>query len=113
MEQLPIACTLQPGEIRTRGDELLPGLIAHAESVEEIADGYRLRFGPSPGVLSLIAQVIDAERQCCRFLRFTLTVEADSGPVWLELTGPPGTQAFLNGLGAKKPETGSEIQKRP
>jgi hypothetical protein len=35
---------------------------------------------------------------CCRFLRFTLTVEPDRGPIALELTGPRGTREFLESL---------------
>ena len=38
---------------------------------------------------------VDLERRCCAFLRFELTVEPGGGPVWLELTGPPGTREFL------------------
>ena len=45
-----------------------------------------------------IAQAIDAERQCCRFVRFTLTVEPDEGPITLDLTGPPGSREFLSAL---------------
>ena len=41
---------------------------------------------------------IDAERRCCRFLRFRLTVEPDEGPMVLELTGPEGTRDFLSVL---------------
>ena len=44
------------------------------------------------------AAVIDAERRCCRFLRFVLIVEPDDGPLWLELTGPEGTEDFLSAL---------------
>jgi hypothetical protein len=98
MDNLPVACTLQPGQIQARGDELLPGLTRQAESVEEIAGGYRLRFRASGDTLNAIARMIDAERQCCRFLEFRLTVDAGGGPLWLELSGPQGTQAFLAGL---------------
>jgi hypothetical protein len=63
---------------------------------EEIANGIRVRF--SCEVLPTIVATVDAERQCCRFLRFTITVEPDGGPIWLELTGPPGTREFLSGL---------------
>jgi hypothetical protein len=48
--------------------------------------------------LGLIARAIDAERQCCRFLRFRVTVEPDEGPILLELTGPEGTREFLTAL---------------
>ena len=48
--------------------------------------------------LALIANVVEAERQCCRFLRFGIQVEPDDGPVYLDLTGPPGTREFLAGV---------------
>ena len=47
------------------------------------------------GMLSFIAQAVDAERQCSRFLRFQVTVEPDGGPVRLDLSGPPGAREFL------------------
>jgi hypothetical protein len=41
---------------------------------------------------------VEAERQCCRFLRFAIVVEPDGGPIALQLSGPTGTRAFLSGL---------------
>ena len=38
------------------------------------------------------------EQDCCRFLRFRITVEPDAGPILLELSGPPGTGEFLSAL---------------
>jgi len=49
-------------------------------------------------MLSTIMQAVDAERQCCRFLRFVIAVEPDGGPISVELTGPPGTREFLTAL---------------
>ena len=92
---LPIVCTLSPETLATRKAGLLPGLAREAELREATAGGLRLRFAPSPERLQHIAAVIDAERQCCRFLRFALTVEPDGGPVWLDLSGPVGTGDFL------------------
>jgi hypothetical protein len=51
-----------------------------------------------PDALAAIASTIEAERRCCRFLRFDVTVAPDGGPVWLMLTGPPGTREFLAAL---------------
>ena len=95
---LPIACSLSPETLATRKAGLLPGLAREAEAREETADGLRLRFAASGDTLRRIAAVIDAERQCCRFLHFALTVEPDGGPVWLALSGPPGTREFLAAL---------------
>jgi hypothetical protein len=93
---LPIVCTLTPATIATRKAGLLPGLVGRADSREETTAGIRLRFPAD--ALSAILETVDAERQCCRFLRFNITVEPDGGPIWLELAGPPGTREFLSAL---------------
>jgi hypothetical protein len=87
-----------PEALRARRDGLLADLLRRAESQELAGDGVRLRFAAAAGTLPAIAEVVDAERHCCRFLRFTLTVEPDEGPIVLELTGPPGTRQFLDAL---------------
>ena len=95
---LPIACTLDAATLKTRREGLLNRLVRRAEDRQEQADGFSLRFAPAGDVLALIAQVIEAERQCCRFLRFHVTVEPDGGPILVDLTGPPGTREFLSAL---------------
>jgi hypothetical protein len=92
---LPIACTLTPDQLRSQRPALLPGLIARAEGHERIDGGFRFRFASGDGLLTAIAATIDAERRCCRFLRFQMTAEPDEGLVSLEVTGPPGTAEFL------------------
>jgi hypothetical protein len=98
MRDLPVACTLSADELHSRRDGLLPGLIARAVSRVALHDGYRLTFQPAPALLEQVARVIDAERQCCRFLRFELVVEQDGAPITLEVTGPEGTKEYLENL---------------
>jgi hypothetical protein len=93
---LPVVCTLTPETMATRKANLLSGLVGRAEKREDTADGIRFNF-PSDA-LSAVATTVDAERQCCRFLRFEITVEADGGPIRLSLSGPPGTREFLTAL---------------
>jgi hypothetical protein len=95
MPDLPIACSLDPSELEARQRGLLPGLAVRALEREALPDGFRWRFSPSPDLLELIACVVDAERQCCPFFRFELTVEPGGGPVRLAVTGPPGTRELL------------------
>jgi hypothetical protein len=94
----PIACTLLPADLNARRTQLLPGLVARAETRDPLADGWRFTFDADSETLQTIARVIDAERQCCRFLRFQLTVEPSGGPMALEVTGPDGTREFLEAL---------------
>ena len=98
MPDLPIACTLTPEAIHTRRAGLLPGLLERAEAREPLPDGYRARFAATGDILTSIAQTIDAERQCCRFLRFVIAVEPDAGAITLDITGPDGTREFLDAL---------------
>lgn len=108
MDDLPVACSLGPDALAARRQGLLTQLIARAESRVELSDGVRLQFRPSSEVLGSILATIDAERQCCRFLRFTLTVAPDGGPLSLDLTGPPGTREFVSALFA---EGGDEAER--
>jgi hypothetical protein len=98
MSELPIACTLTPDALRLRRQGLLADLLRRAQDHDVTADGLRLRFAAGDGTLSAIARAVDAERQCCRFLRFVITVEPDGGAMTLELTGPPGTREFVAAL---------------
>jgi hypothetical protein len=41
-----------------------------------IENGFRFEFHPDSEILASIVRMIDAERQCCQFLRFQLTIEA-------------------------------------
>jgi hypothetical protein len=98
MTDLPIACTLDPTSLEAGRDMLLPGLARKAATRTAVPEGLRLTFKPSPEVPITIARVIEAERQCCQFLRFHLTIEPGNGPVVLEVSGPAGTGAFLEQL---------------
>jgi hypothetical protein len=98
MKELPIACELTPAELAARRDGLLAGLLAQASERIALSNGFRWRFAPSTELLMAAVKSIDAERQCCRFLKFALTVEPDAGDVWLEVTGPDGTAEFLSPL---------------
>lgn len=98
MNDLPIACTLSRADLRARREGLLADLRRRADAHEVLAEGYRLRLAANEDTLSAVAAAIEAERHCCRFLRFRITVEPDGGPIWLELSGPPGTREFLSAL---------------
>ena len=98
MADLPIVCTLQPGDLNARAAELLLGIAALALGRSSMENGLRLELPATDEALSAAIAMIRQERRCCRFLRFQLTVEPHGGPVTLEMTGPPGTATFLAGL---------------
>jgi hypothetical protein len=92
---LPVACTLDNREYAERQAALRAGVLAEARGVEPLDHGLRWRFASTPGLLARLAGVIDAERQCCRFLRITVDAAPALGEVTVEITGPAGTRDLL------------------
>jgi hypothetical protein len=86
---------LTSAALQERRQTILKQLRRAVVDVRELEDGYAYSFPAGGQWLLEIASMIDLERQCCPFLRFRLTVEANGGPIGLELTGPEGTKEFL------------------
>src|SRR5262245_61913307 len=95
MADLPVACTLTEPELAARREGVLAAVRRAQQEARWLPEGVALRFAAAPECLAMLATFIDLERRCCAFLTFRLTVEPGGGPVWLELTGPTGTRAFL------------------
>ena len=70
-------------------------LIQAVQSVQDVDNGYEFTFPNESVIISKIADFISNERLCCPFLKFTLNIVPNNGPVSLSLTGPTGTQEFL------------------
>ncbi len=90
-----IACSLSAPELRERERTVLAALRAHIRQVEPRPDGYVLELAATDEAIAAAAAVIEVERRCCPFLRFTLVVEPENGPVRLALTGSPAVREFL------------------
>lgn len=95
---LPIACNLTDAELQARRSEVLLKAKAAVLEIKELDDGYRYRFPADDLWLKELFNIVSLERECCPFLDFKLIVEADRGPIWLELTGPAGAKDFLKTL---------------
>jgi hypothetical protein len=98
MPLFPEGCTLTPEEQRAQFHDLLPGLLPLATDRVELSTGYRYSFENEPRIVSRIGNVVDRQRQCCRFFRFHLALDPDVGPITLEVSGPEGAKAFLADL---------------
>ena len=92
---LPIACSLTDAALQERRRDVLQKVRNAVIDTRELEDGYAYQLPPSEEWLAELAHLVNLERQCCPFLRLSITVEPDNGPFWLELTGPPGTKDFL------------------
>ena len=94
----PLACNafaLSP-EVRKRHfEELGPALLKLKKSTRELPDGYEFELPADNRTYQLLTEWAFQERLCCPFLDIGLRFEAEGGPLWLRLTGRPGTKEFI------------------
>ncbi|TFB10335.1 hypothetical protein E3V55_06070 [Candidatus Marinimicrobia bacterium MT.SAG.3] len=90
-----VACTLTSYELIERRKTLLPAIQPFIEDIKELENGYLFKFRNDDDLLPKLLEVIDIESICCSFLEFNLKVEANKGPIWLQLTGQKGTKEFI------------------
>jgi hypothetical protein len=48
-----------------------------------------------------LAEWVIQERLCCPFFDIDIRLESEGGPLWMRLTGRPGTKDFIKVDGAK------------
>jgi hypothetical protein len=94
----PFACNalaLSP-EVRKRHfEELGPALLKLTKSMLELADGYEFELPADNKTYQLLTEWAFQERLCCPFFDIDLRLEKEGGPLWLRLTGRPGTKEFI------------------
>ena len=90
-----LACLLNKQDLAQRKATILTEMKAAIMGMEERENGYCLQFPGHETMLENLVQVIRKERECCPFLTFELKVEKKESPIWLTISGPEGTQAFL------------------
>ena len=92
-----LACDLTaiPADVREEHVISAPQLFSLAQEVQELPNGYAIRFLNEPGRFMAIAKFIENERLCCPFFNFGLETEPNSGPLWLRLTGGEGVKEIL------------------
>jgi hypothetical protein len=95
MPDQPVVCKLSEPELQQRRAQVLEAIRAHIQEIRPLDSGWALRFHSEDTMVEQLLKAIELERLCCPFLRFRLTLEPDGGPLWLELTGPPGTKELL------------------
>ena len=97
-EGSPLACNalaLSP-EVRKRHFEQVgPALLKLKKSMRELPDGYEFEFPASKSAYQLVTEWAFDERLCCPFLEIGLRFDREGGPLWLRLTGRPGTKEFI------------------
>ena len=89
------AFALSPEARKRHFDELGPALLKLKKSTRELPDGYEFELPPDKGTYQLLTEWAFQERLCCPFFDINVRFERENGPLWLRLTGRPGTKEFI------------------
>ena len=89
------AFALSP-EVRNRHfEEVGPAVLKQKKSMRELPDGYELELPTDNKTYQLLTEWVFQERLCCPFFDIALRFDRENGPLWLRLTGRPGTKEFI------------------
>src|SRR5213594_4050917 len=94
----PFACNafaLSPEARKRHFEEVGPALLKLKKSTRELPDGYEFEFPADKATWQLLTDWAIDERLCCPFLEIDLRLSREGGPLWLSLTGRPGTKEFI------------------
>ena len=91
---VPVACSLSASELRKRTETLLAQFRSALFATEELPNGYVFHIPGDKKSMALVWELIVAERECCPFMTFELTVQPNMGSIGVRVTGPAGTKVF-------------------
>lgn len=90
-----LSCTLTSPELQKRKATVIAGLKEQILERKELENGYSFKFRGTDTILDELTEFIKAERQCCDFFEFGLSVKGDTSSIWLTITGPEGAKEFI------------------
>lgn len=93
-EDMTFACSLNRRDLDER-KRLLADLTVGVVDRKDLEFGIAYRFDPAPDLVARLGRLVDLERDCCQFMRFSIVVDQGDGPTWLELTGPPAARSAI------------------
>lgn len=93
----PIACRMDAlsSEQRSRRSNILDVIRSRISGLSETEDGIMFAWAGGDDLLALIGEFVMLESRCCPFIRFTIDIGAERGPISLRLAGREGVKDFL------------------
>lgn len=89
-----VTCRLTETEAAERADWVEEEFVPYLNEVEELDDGYAMRFPNTDEALEAVVTTVVLESRCCADQTFTLEVPADAEQLTLTVTGQAGTKAL-------------------
>ena len=93
----PLACDLSALSPRERQSHqaLTARLFRAAEAVDQLANGFVLRFRNDSSILLRVAEFVANEQRCCPFIDFDIQVKSRGPQLRLRLTGTKAVSEFI------------------
>ena len=94
----PLACNafaLSPEARKRHFEEVGPALLKLKKSTRELPDGFEFELPADNTTYQVLTEWAFQERLCCPFFDIDLRLDRENGPLWLRLTGRPGTKEFI------------------
>jgi hypothetical protein len=99
VKELPIACSLDATQLAER-KERWRALGEHALiSTERTDEVVRQRYRGGAAIEAELLDLVALEAECCPFL--DLRVERVDAEIWLDVSGPPGSEEVVAAFGAR------------
>jgi len=95
-DEIPIACSLNAGELEQRLTEIAAVGAASLISRAREGDRHLLRFRADATTHQRLEAIVAAETECCSLLELTLSEE--TGELVLSIGGPEEAEAVATGL---------------
>ena len=96
MTEIPVACTLDPAQMRQRGEDIRALGRAALSTVERGERHVVLRFRPGAEIREQVEEIVAAESECCAFLDFAIAHERDATVV--TIVSPPDGAPVMHEL---------------
>lgn len=92
-----LACNVQaiPSQMRLVHAANIQYLMTSVQEVQALPTGYALRLPNETEILQTIVAFLTYERLCCPFFHFTLDIQPEQGPIWLQVTGAVDIKPFV------------------
>ena len=94
----PIACSLTSAELRDREAKLLAQFRSGIVTVDELGEGYAFQLPGDRKWITLAAELIAAERECCPFLTFEMVAGPGPEAIVLRVFGPAGAKELVKNM---------------
>lgn len=90
-----LVCQLTGPELQKRKSALQKEVFAHVKEIEEVDDGYVFHFADDDDFLLKLADYIMAEKKCCPFFKFDLSIQAYKAGIAWKVSGNSEVKAMV------------------